>query len=108
VAAFVSIAVLVVGFSSGTISQVIEQGTVGPVNHETGVADKPALIDYVALPIFKGLLKLIRMVEAFSPIDSLSTGRSISWLELGSAFFQICIILSGVVAAIGIGILARC
>src|SRR5262249_43839027 len=35
VAAFVSTAVLVVGFSSGTISQVIEQGTIGAVNHET-------------------------------------------------------------------------
>ena len=63
-----------VGFSSGTISQVIEQGTIWGVNHETGVADKPALIDHVALPIFRGLLKLINLVEGFSPIDSLSTG----------------------------------
>jgi hypothetical protein len=107
VAAFVSIAVLIVGFSSGTISQVIEQGTVGAVNHETGMADHPALIDYVALPVFKGLLKLIRMVEGFSPIDSLSTGRSISWLELGRAFLQICVLLSGIVATIGILIFTR-
>lgn len=107
VAAFVSLGVLIVGFSSGTISQVIEQGTIGAVNHETGMADQPALIDYVALPIFKGLLKLIKMVEGFSPIDSLSTGRSISWLELARAFVQICVLLSGVVAMIGIVIFTR-
>jgi hypothetical protein len=85
----------------GTISQVIEQGTIGAVNHETGVADKPALVDYVALPIFKALLRLIKMVEGFSPIDSLSTGRSISWSELTRAFLQICVLLCGIVAAIG-------
>ncbi len=107
VAAFVSMGVLIVGFSSGTISQVLEQGTVGAVNHETGVADQPALVDYVALPVFKGLLTLINMVEGFSPIDSLSTGRSISWFELTRAFLQICVLLSGVVAVIGIAIFNR-
>jgi len=107
VAAFVSIGLLIVGFSGGTISQVIEQGTIGTVNHETGVADQPALIDYVALPVFEALLWLIQLVKGFSPIDSLSTGRSISWFELGKAFFQICVLLSGIVAAIGIAIFTR-
>ena len=107
VASFVSIGVLIVGFSSGTISQVIEQGTIGAVNHETGVADHPAVIDYVALPIFKALLNLIKLVEGFSPIDSLSTGRSIGWLELGRAFLQICILLSGLVCGLGIWTFSR-
>jgi hypothetical protein len=71
------------------------------------MADKPAIIDYVALPVFKALLKLIKMVEGFSPIDSLSTGRSISWIELGRAFLQICVLLSGAVALVGIVIFTR-
>lgn len=107
VASFVSIGVLIVGFSSGTISQVIEQGTIGEVNHETGLADKPAVIDHVALPVFKGLLKVIRLVEGFSPIDSLSTGRRIGWWELCRAFLQICVLLGGLVGGLGIAIFAR-
>ncbi|MSU63909.1 MAG: hypothetical protein EXS31_16205 [Pedosphaera sp.] len=107
VASFVSVGVLIVGFSSGTISQVIEQGTIGAVNHETGVADQPAAIDFVALPVFKSLLKLIQLVEGFSPIDALSSGRSISWLILGQAFFQICVVLGGIICLAGIGIFQR-
>ena len=101
VAAFLSMAVLVIGLSSGTMSQVIEQGTILEVNHETGVADKQAWIDHIALPVFKSLLKLINLVQGFSPIDSLSTGRSITWGQLGLAVAQICLLLGGVFSAIG-------
>ncbi len=107
VAAFLSLGVLVLGLFSGTISLVIEQGTIFEVNHETGVADKQTLIDYVALPFFKFLLQLINMVRGYSPIDSLSTGRSITWEQLGVAFAQICLILSGILCAIGMIIFTR-
>ncbi len=102
VAAFVSLGILIVGMSSGTISTVIEQGTVMEVNHDTGVADSPSWIDYIALPVFRVLLRIINLVRGFSPIDSLSTGRSITWLDLGQAVGQICVILGGVFALIGI------
>jgi hypothetical protein len=52
-------------------------------------------------------LNVINLVRRFSPIDSLSTGRSVSWGELGLAFFQICIVLSGILAAIGITAFTR-
>jgi ABC-type transport system involved in multi-copper enzyme maturation permease subunit len=107
VAAFVSLGVLIVGLSSGTISLVLEQGTVLEVNHETGVADKKAPIDYIALPVFHVLLKIINLVRGFSPIDSLSTGRSIAWGDLAVAFLQICVLLSGILAAFGIFSLNR-
>ena len=107
VAAFVAIGVLIVGMSSGTISLVLEQGTVLEVNHETGMADAPALIDLVALPVFKFVLHLINMVKGFSPIDSLSSGRSITWSQLGQAFLQICVLLSGLLCLFGIGVFQR-
>jgi hypothetical protein len=107
VAAFFSIGVLIVGMSSGTISLILEQGTIFEVNHETGLADKQTLLDHLAMRIFRALLNFINLVRGFSPIDSLSTGRSVSWTELSTAFVQICIVLCGILAAIGISIFTR-
>jgi ABC-type transport system involved in multi-copper enzyme maturation permease subunit len=102
VAAFVSLGVLIIGLSSGTVRQVVEEGGIAAINHETGRVDNPTFIDLVALPIFKGLLKVINLVHGFSPIDSLSTGRSVSWGELARAVAQIVLLMGGVFAAIGI------
>ncbi|PYM12693.1 MAG: hypothetical protein DME18_10700 [Verrucomicrobia bacterium] len=102
VATFVSLGVLVVGLSSGTVKQVVEEGGIAAVNHETGHVDTPTVLDLVALPVFKGLLKVINLVHGFSPIDSLSTGRSVSWGELARAFMQVVLLMAGAFAAIGI------
>lgn len=107
VAAFVSLAVLIVCFSSGIIALVLEQGTVFEVNHDTGVADEKRTLDYVALPVFKVMLAVINMVRGFSPIDSLSTGRSITWEQIGLAVAQIGVIASGILALIGISVFSR-
>jgi hypothetical protein len=102
VAAFFSIGVLIVGMSTGTIALILEQGTVWEVNHETGFADHPAWVDYVALPLFQGLFHLINLVRGFSPIDALSTGRSVTWGQVSVAFLQIIVLMCGFLAAIGI------
>jgi ABC-type transport system involved in multi-copper enzyme maturation permease subunit len=102
VAAFVSLGVLIVGLSSGTVRQVVEEGGIAAINHETGRVDEPTLLDLVALPIFKGLLQVINLVHGFSPIDSLSSGRSVSWGELARAVAQIVLLMGGGFAAIGI------
>jgi ABC-type transport system involved in multi-copper enzyme maturation permease subunit len=102
VAAFVSLGVLIVGLSTGTVRQVVEEGGIAAVNHETGRVDNPAFVDLIALPIFKALLQVINLVHGFSPIDSLSTGRSVSWGELARAVAQIVVLLGGVFATIGI------
>jgi hypothetical protein len=107
VAAFVSLAILIIGFSTGTLKQVIEEGGVSGVNHETGTIDTPALIDQVALPAFRGLLSVINLVQGFSPIDSLSTGRSVTWGQLGLAVTQIVVLMGGIFAAVGIGTFTR-
>jgi hypothetical protein len=102
VAAFFALGILLIGISSGTLKQVVEEGGITGVNHETGFTDDPNVIDKLAVPVAKGMLEVLGMVKGFSPIDSLSSGRTISWGDLGRAVFQIWIIMAGVLAAIGI------
>lgn len=106
VAAFFSASLLVLALSSGTISNVVSEGTVLGVNHETG-AKAVSWIDSALLPVFKGMLQLITLVESFSPVDALSTGRSITWEELSMAFAQIVMLMGGLLAVTGIAIFSR-
>ena len=101
VAAFFSLAVLTIGLSSGTLAEAVASGTVVGGNGETGVMGHSAA-DVVLIPIFKGCLTVMRLVENFSPIDSLSSGRSISWGELGAAFGQIVLLCGGIIGVVGI------
>ena len=64
-------------------------------------------VDIVAIPIFRGVLEVINLAKDFSPIDSLSTGRSITWGELSQAFGQIVLLLGGSIGLIGILIFNR-
>jgi hypothetical protein len=106
VAAFLSLALLTLALSSGTISSVVEEGTLVGFNSETSrMGHSPA--DVIAIPVFRGVLTLINLAKDFSPIDSLSTGRSVSWGELGRAFGQIVVLLSGIIGAGGIVIFTR-
>ncbi|MGD0252119.1 MAG: ABC transporter permease [Verrucomicrobiota bacterium] len=106
VAAFFSMAVLVVGLSSGTLAEAVESGTVVGGNGETGVMGH-SIADVMLIPLFKGFLVVINLVKSFSPIDSLSSGRSISWTELGTAFGQIVLLLGGIISVIGIVLFNR-
>ena len=103
VATFFSLALLVLVFSSGTLANAVSFGTVGMGAPNAG----PTLADRVLLPVFKGILPVIDLVKNFSPIDSLSSGRAITWGELGLAFGQIVLLFGGVIGLIGIGLFAR-
>jgi hypothetical protein len=84
----------------------VSNGTVGVGNEETGTAGhSPA--DAVLIPAFKGILTVINLSENFSPVDSLSSGRSIPWSELGAAFGQIVLLLGGIIGLIGIFLFNR-
>ena len=107
VAAFFSVGFLVICFSTGTLSQIVQEGGISGVNHDTGFIETPKAIDHVVVPISKGILSLVNLVREFSPIDSLSTGRSITWLELGKAFIQIVVLMSGIFALFGITCFSR-
>ncbi|HEY1717921.1 MAG TPA: hypothetical protein VGH42_06455 [Verrucomicrobiae bacterium] len=101
VATFFSLAMLTVVLSGGTLAETVENGSVGVGDGEKGIAGH-SVADAVLIPMFKGILAVVRLVQNFSPIDSLSTGRAISWGELGAAFGQIILLLGGIIAVIGI------
>ncbi|HTB82709.1 MAG TPA: ABC transporter permease [Candidatus Sulfotelmatobacter sp.] len=106
VAAFFSLTMLVVVFSSGTLADAIDSGSVAAGNEETGVAGH-SVMDVVLIPAFKALLSVIRLVQNFSPVDALSTGRCITWTELGLAFTQIVLVIGGIFAVMGIYFFSR-
>jgi len=106
VAAFASLAILMMGLCSSTVSAVVEQGTITGYDASAGgYGHSP--VDLIFVPIFRGLLKVIQLVESFSPIDFLSSGRSITWGQLGLAVVQIILLLGGLFGAIGIILFTR-
>jgi hypothetical protein len=106
VAAFLSLGVLTLALSSGTISNAVSEGTLMGYNSETSQAGHSPL-DVVAIPVFRAVLGVINLAKNFSPIDSLSTGRSVSWGELGQAFVQIVLLLGGSIGLTGVIIFNR-
>lgn len=106
VAAFFSMALLLVGLSSGTLAEAVENGSVAAGNEESGEAGHSAA-DFFLIPLFKGVLSIVHLVENFSPVSALSSGRSVSWYELGLAFTQIVIVLGGIVVIAGISFFSR-
>jgi hypothetical protein len=101
VATFFALAMMLVVFSSGTLAESVESGSVAAGNEEKGVAGH-SIADVVLIPAFKGVLVVVSLAKNFSPIDALSTGRSITWTELGVAFTQIVLLLGGIFAVAGI------
>jgi hypothetical protein len=106
VAAFFSLGLLTVSFSSGTLSTAIANGSILGYNAETGVAG-PSPVDAVVIPAFRAALGVINLARQFSPIDLLSSGRRITWSELGLAFSQIVLLLGGIFALFGIFVFSR-
>lgn len=106
VATFFALAMMLVVFSSSTLADAVDTGTVAGGNEETGQMNH-SLADVVLIPAFRGVLAVVNLARSFSPIDSLSTGRSISWTELGMAFSQIVLLLGGIFAAAGIYLFSR-
>jgi hypothetical protein len=106
VATFFSLALLAVALSGGTLAETIDAGSVAAGNEETGVAGHSGA-DAFLIPMYKGMLAVVQLVQNYSPIDALSTGRSIPWSELGAAFAQIVLLLGGVVALAGIILFGR-
>jgi len=106
VAAFFSLGILAMAFSTGTLASVVSEGTIMSRSSETGKLSS-SVVDVVVVPFFRAALGLINLAKGFSPIDSLSSGRSISWAELSLAFGQIVLLLGGIFAVFGIFIFNR-
>lgn len=106
VAAFCSISLMLVGCSTGSLSYAIEYGSATGMDEESGTS-VVSVADLVLIPLFKMLVAVFGLAQSFSPIDALSSGRSITWAELGRAVFQILIVLGGPIALGGIWVFTR-
>ena len=106
VAAFFSLALLTVALSSGTLANVVSEGTVFGHNSETGETGE-SILDGVIVPVFRVTLEVINLAKDFSPIDALSTGRSITWEILALAVGRIVLLLGGIFAIVGMIVFTR-
>ena len=106
VATFFTLAVMLVVLASGTLADSVDSGSVAAGDEESGIAGH-SVADVVLIPAFRGMLGVINLVKDFSPIDALSTGRSITWGELGLAFAQIVLLMGGILAGAGIFLFSR-
>jgi hypothetical protein len=107
VAAFCSLSVLLLSLSGGTLKQVVEQGGIMDVDHETGQVSKESFVNQVSVVIYGNAKRLIDQISGYSPVTYLSTGRSITWRELLHAAIAINGIAGGLVMATGMLILTR-
>jgi hypothetical protein len=94
VATFFALALLAVAFSSDSLSEAV--GTGGPP------AATHSFSDLIVTPLYECILYLLNLAEKFSPITDVSTGRSIPWSEVATAFAQIVLLLGGAFALVGI------
>jgi hypothetical protein len=106
VAAFFALGMLATSFASGTMASAVSEGSIGGYNAEKGIHGNTP-VDFIVIPAFRAILTIINLAKDFSPIDALSTGRWISWSQLGMAFVQIILLLGGIIALAGMTILTR-
>jgi len=107
VAAFCSLAVLMVGLSTSTLSAVQENKSIFPYDSQGQPGPIKKFIDSVSVPVFGAILKVVTLVEDFSPVDDLSTGHSVTWGQVARAVGQIVFLMGGFFAAAGILLLNR-
>ena len=107
VAAFVSLGVLVVGLSSGTLKQVVEQKGIVGIDHDTGMVAEYNFVNRTAVTLYGSAQQLINLITGYDPVDALSTGRSIPWGRLFQAVVLVVGVAGGAFAAMGIWIFSR-
>lgn len=106
VAAFLVTAILIL-LSSGTMmSEIVQEGGIGGVDHETHEHVKSPF-DWFIVPVFKSLLAILNLVKEVSPLESLGSGRSIPIQSLGLSFFKTVVVVGGLLAISGIAIFSR-
>jgi len=106
VASLTAVTLLVVSFATGTLSLVVSEGTVMGLDASTKFMGS-RVVDAVVVPVFRLLLGVIQIAKDFSPIDAVSTGRSIPWTTVGAALLRVVILMGGVFAVAGMVLFNR-
>lgn len=107
VAAFVSLALLVVGLSGGTLKSVVDQGGIIGLDHDTGAVKEFNVVNRVAVVVYGTAHKLLEQIVGFSPVTALSSGRAITWGELGRCIALVIGVGAGGLGLIGMLVLTR-
>ena len=107
VATFMSFGILLISASTGTLEQIVEEEGITGINHETGRKDESSSLDNVAILFSKTVLSVTDLVWGYSPVDHLSSGRTISWTTLATAFTGIILLMGGLVSALGVYMFQR-
>ena len=93
-------------FSTGTLKSVVENGTVTGWDAAAGGYGH-SIVDMVMVPVFRMALGVINLATSVSPVDYLSSGRSITWVTLATTVGQVVFLLGGVFAVWGIVMFSR-
>ena len=96
-----SLGILLITASTGTLEQIIEEEGITGINHETGRKDESSPLDRVAMTFSKGVLSITDLIWGYSPVDHLSSGRTITWTSLATAFTGIVLLMGGLIMALG-------
>ena len=107
VAAFVSLALLVVGLSGGTLKSVVEQGGILGLDHDTGMVKEFNLINRAAVSVYGSAHWVLEQIVGFSPVSSLSSGRAITWGDLGRCVAVVLGLAGGGLALVSMVVLTR-
>lgn len=99
---------LVLLFSSGQlIQEVLLENTLGDAEREGGPSNAVRTLDKVMIPVFKFVGGSLESISPGSPIESLTSGRSISAGLMMSTIFKQIIIVGGIIASLGMWILTN-
>lgn len=106
IASFLVFTMLIVISSGNLITEIVTEGSVAGIDHETGESTF-GYLDWFLVPLFRVLLFVVNAVQSISPIKALSAGQLISWAQLGTAFGQITLLIGGFFAVAGSVIFTR-
>ena len=99
---------LVLLFSSGQlIQEVLLENTLGDAEKDGGPSQAVRTLDKVMIPVFKFVGGTLKSISPGSPIEDLTSGRSISTGLMISTIFKQIVIAGGIIAGLGMWILTN-
>lgn len=106
-AALVSLGLLYVALSGGSLDEAVQEGSVFGFDHETSERVAGGL-DTLMLPVFRALDFVVNGITGYAPVADLGAGRAIGWATLVEAVGRIVVLAGGLCAAVGmIGLTRR-
>lgn len=110
VAAFVCMTAMMIFFSRDSIDSTLDTNTILGIDYndsKNGPRRYYPIVDAVGLPFFEAIKFTLDLVADFSPVDSLSNGRTIGWDQIFRATIQIILVMGGLIGSIGIFLFNR-